>query len=59
MGLGKSIPRAKFSLHSGEAGLRELLEDSRYAANATEFAIRLRKEDGVASACDRLEAALG
>ena len=59
MGIGKRIPRAKFSVSSAEAALRELLEDCRYAVNATEIARRLREEDGVAAACDRLEAVLG
>ena len=59
MGIGKRIPRAKFSARSGEAALRELLGDDRYAVNAADIARRLRKEDGVAAACDRLEAVLG
>ena len=59
MGIGKRIPRAKFSVSSAEAALRELLEDGRYAVNATEIARRLREEDGVAAACDRLESVLG
>lgn len=58
LGIAKRIPRSRFSLHSGEAALRELLEDGRYGARATEIARRLRDEDGVAAACDRLEALL-
>lgn len=59
MGIAKRIPRARFSVRSGETALRELLEDARYGAAATEIALRLRAEDGVGAACDRLEAALG
>jgi UDP:flavonoid glycosyltransferase YjiC (YdhE family) len=59
MGIGRRIPRAKFSVRSGEPALRDLLEDGRYAVTATDIALRLRGEDGVAAACDRLESVLG
>jgi rhamnosyltransferase subunit B len=58
MGIGKRIPRAKFSVRLGEAALSELLEDRSYTMNAIELATRLRKEDGIAAACDCLEAVL-
>ena len=58
LGVARVLPRAKFDVTSAVRALGELLSDPRYAAAAGDIAHKLRQEDGVAAACDRLEAML-
>jgi rhamnosyltransferase subunit B len=58
LGIARALPRAKYTLRAAAAALDELLGEPRYAAAATGVAGQLRQENGVASACDRLEAVL-
>ena len=58
LGIGRALPRRKFSVAAAVAALGELLAEPRYAAAAADVARSLQREDGVAAACDRLEALL-
>jgi rhamnosyltransferase subunit B len=58
IGSGRVIPRSKYRAARLEAELRALLSDGACAAKATETAARMAAEDGVAAACDGLEASL-
>jgi UDP:flavonoid glycosyltransferase YjiC (YdhE family) len=58
LGIGRTLPRAKFSVPAAVAALGELLAEPHYATAATDVARTLQQEDGVAAACDRLEAML-
>jgi len=58
LGIARVLPRRRFDLARGAEALRSLLDDARYADAALEVATRLRREDGVAAACDRMEALL-
>jgi UDP:flavonoid glycosyltransferase YjiC (YdhE family) len=56
LGIARTLPRAKFNVPSAVKAVGELLSEPRYAAAASDVAHKLRQEDGVAAACDRLEA---
>ncbi len=58
LGIARALPRGKFSVAAAVAALGELLAEPRYAAAATSVARSLQQEDGVAGACDKLEAML-
>jgi UDP:flavonoid glycosyltransferase YjiC (YdhE family) len=58
LGIGRALPRARFSVPAAVAALGELLAEPRYATAATDVARTLQREDGVAAACDQLEAML-
>ena len=58
LGIGRALPRRKFSIAAAVAALGELLAEPSYAAAAAGVARSLQREDGVAAACDRLEALL-
>jgi len=58
LGIGRALPRRKFSIAAAVAALGELIAEPRYAAAAAGVARLLQREDGVAAACDRLEALL-
>jgi UDP:flavonoid glycosyltransferase YjiC (YdhE family) len=55
-GIGRHVPRAKFSVERGVEALRELLSDPAYARAASDVARQMEREDGVGAACTRLEA---
>jgi UDP:flavonoid glycosyltransferase YjiC (YdhE family) len=56
---GLHVPRTKYSASTATAALKRLLGDPRFAARAAEVSARLRGEDGLATACDAIEAVLG
>ena len=58
LGVGLHVPRSKYSAPTAAATLERLLGDPRFAVRAAELGARLQKEDGVASACDAIEAVL-
>ncbi len=58
LGVARALPRAKFTVPAAVAALGDLLDEPRYAAAAAQIAYRLKQEDGVAAACDRLESML-
>ncbi len=57
-GIGRHVPRAKFSVERGVEALRELLSDPAYARAASDVARRMEREDGVGAACTRLDTLL-
>jgi UDP:flavonoid glycosyltransferase YjiC (YdhE family) len=59
LGIARHIAPKRFSVEQGMRELRALLSDSSYAASSIRVARQLRNEDGIASACDRLERLLG
>ncbi len=54
-GIGRHIPRAKFSVERGIEALRDLLGNPKYARATAAVAQRMAQEDGVGAACARLE----
>jgi rhamnosyltransferase subunit B len=58
LGAGRMIPRSKYRAKRVTAELSALLGDRSYSDAAADLAARMRTEDGVAAACDGLEAAL-
>jgi UDP:flavonoid glycosyltransferase YjiC (YdhE family) len=55
LGVARWLPRARYNARRAERELRRLLEDPAYATRAAEVGRRLRAENGVANACDRIE----
>ena len=53
--IARVIARKRFTVRTGEAALRDLLNDQRYAQAARDVAGRLASEDGVRTACEVLE----
>lgn len=58
LGVGRVISRRRYSPARVAAELRHLLDDPRYAQRAAQLGERVRQEDGIAAACDALEALL-
>ena len=59
LGVARTIARHKYRVDRVEADLDALLSDSGYREKASRVSVELAREDGVAGACDSLEAALG
>ncbi len=58
LGIARTVTRAAFTAERAAAELRRLLGHPSYSAKAAEVGRRVRAEDGVAAACDALEAIL-
>jgi rhamnosyltransferase subunit B len=58
LGVGRILARNRYNAETAAKGLQALTGDTRYAANTTEMRNRLLKENGVAAACDQIEAIL-
>ncbi len=58
LGVARIVPRAEYRAKRVAAELEQLLTDGRYQASAKRTAAEMAKEDGVAAACDGLEAAV-
>jgi rhamnosyltransferase subunit B len=58
LGVARVLPRAKFSVPAAVSALSALLNEPRYAAAAADIAGRLKREDAVAAACDRVDSML-
>jgi rhamnosyltransferase subunit B len=58
LGIARVIPRKRFRVASGVAALRELLRDPSYANAARDVGELIAQEDGVAKACEMLEAVI-
>jgi UDP:flavonoid glycosyltransferase YjiC (YdhE family) len=59
LGVARVISRRHYTARAVAAQLDRLLTDSRYLDRSVAVGERVRAEDGVRSACDALEAALG
>ena len=55
LGIARTISRHRYRPSHVAADLRQLLEDPRYSRQASETGDRVRREDGLRSACDALE----
>jgi UDP:flavonoid glycosyltransferase YjiC (YdhE family) len=58
LGVGRVLGPRRYTADRAAAELRELLRDPSYAERASATAATMRTEDGVASACDAIEARL-
>jgi rhamnosyltransferase subunit B len=58
LGLARAIDHRRYSAPRAAAELGRLLEDPGYTGRTTALSLRVRQEDGVAAACDALEALL-
>jgi UDP:flavonoid glycosyltransferase YjiC (YdhE family) len=58
LGVARVLPRRRFTVAAACAELRRLLDEPRYSRRAAEVRTALAREDGVAAACDRIEATL-
>lgn len=58
LGVARRLFRPKYTAANAARELRILLEDPKYAARAEEVGHRVRAENGVVTACDRIEALL-
>ncbi len=56
LGTGLHIPRSKYTVETATAALTTLLEEPRFAMEAAAVKEEVAKEDGLASACDAIEA---
>jgi UDP:flavonoid glycosyltransferase YjiC (YdhE family) len=59
LGAGLHIPRSKYSVEAATAALKALLDTSRFSIRAAAVGERIASEDGLASACDAIEAVFG
>ena len=58
LGIAATLPHARFSVDRAVAALRPLLEDPAYARTAATVGTQIRAEDGLAAACEHIEATL-
>jgi len=58
IGIARTLTVPRYTGARAAAELRTLLDDSRYATRAAAVGARVRAEDGVAAACDAMEALL-
>jgi UDP:flavonoid glycosyltransferase YjiC (YdhE family) len=58
LGIGRSIARRRYNPARAAAELRQLLDSPSYGKRASEIGEQVRKEDGVATACEALEGML-
>ena len=56
LGVGRTLSRARYTARTAAHALGRLLGDPSYAARASEVGRLVRSEDGVATACDVIEA---
>ena len=59
LGIARTIPRHRYGAAAAARELGTLLDDPGYSERAASVGERVRREDGVASACDALEALIG
>jgi MGT family glycosyltransferase len=59
LGLARVIPRSRYSRKRGARELQLLLDRQDYGTRAREIAEKVAAEDGVAAACEEVEALLG
>jgi len=59
LGIACTIDRRRYSAERAAAELEQLLEDREYSRRAGDLSGHVRQKDGVATACDALEALLG
>jgi UDP:flavonoid glycosyltransferase YjiC (YdhE family) len=55
LGIARTISRDRYTPARAAAALRQLLDNPGYSRRATEVGAAVRREDGVAAACDALE----
>jgi UDP:flavonoid glycosyltransferase YjiC (YdhE family) len=55
LGIGLSIPRARYTAAAAARVLKTLLHNSEYSTRAAQVGEQVRQENGVAAACDALE----
>jgi UDP:flavonoid glycosyltransferase YjiC (YdhE family) len=58
MGIARIIPRSRYTPARAAAELRHLLDCPAYSERASEVGQRVRREDGIGTACDAIEATL-
>jgi UDP:flavonoid glycosyltransferase YjiC (YdhE family) len=58
IGVGKHIPRSAWSTATAVTALSQLLHDDSFSARASKVGAEIQAEDGLASACDAIEALL-
>lgn len=58
LGVGRAISRGRFTASRAAAELGKLLADRRYARKAAEVGEQVRREDGIGTACDAIEAVM-
>ncbi len=56
LGVGLHVSRNTYSVKSAVAALERLIGDSSFTVRAAEVAVQMQREDGLASACDAIEA---
>jgi UDP:flavonoid glycosyltransferase YjiC (YdhE family) len=59
LGAGLHIPRSEYSVETATAALKALLDTSRCSIRAAAVREQMAEEDGLASACDAIEAVCG
>ena len=55
LGVGRMVPRSKYSVKTAEAALARLLSDSSYTMAAAQTAERIRAENGALTAAQALD----
>jgi rhamnosyltransferase subunit B len=58
LGIGRTIARHRYTATRATTELRRLLDDSQYHQRAQQVAEQIRREDGVAAACEAITALL-
>ena len=58
LGIGRAVPRRRYTRDRVAAELRELLDNPAYSQRASKVGEQVRTENGVRAACDALEALL-
>lgn len=58
LGVGRTVPRARYTPARAASELQRLLHDARYAPKAARIGAAMQQEDGVRAACDALEEVL-
>ena len=58
LGIARTLDRRRYSAQRAAAELERLLEDHEYSRRARNLSGHVRQENGVAAACDVLEAVL-
>jgi rhamnosyltransferase subunit B len=59
LGGGLHVPRSEYSVETATAALKALLDTSHFSIRAAAIGERIASEDGLASACDAIEAVFG
>ena len=59
LGAGLHVPRSEYSVETATAALKAILDTSRFSIRAAAAGERIAAEDGIASACDAIEAVFG